>query len=127
MKQTREQKEKKLRKAADEMIEGLLAWDEENRRANLTQIEDKILELRQRVGEEMMRVVVGSQEEGQPGESPKCAQCGEEMRNKGQKERSIESRVGGLTIERGYYYCTCCKSGFFPPGPTTGVRRRGME
>ena len=38
MKQTREQKEKKLRKAADEMIEGLLAWDEENR-IGLTQNE----------------------------------------------------------------------------------------
>jgi hypothetical protein len=119
MKLTRAQKEAKLRKAADEMIATLLAWDEENSRPNLTQIEDEILELRRQMGQEMLAVVLAGQEAGQPAENPKCAQCGAEMRYKGRKERLIESRVDGVELERGYYYCVRCKSGFFPPGPAT--------
>lgn len=119
MKLTRAQKEAKLRKAADEIIEALLAWDEENRAPNLTQIEDEILTLRRQMGKEMLSVVVAGQEASQPAKNPKCPHCGAEMRNKGQKEKTVESRVGGLELERGYYYCARCQSGFFPPGPTT--------
>jgi hypothetical protein len=114
MKLTRAQKEAKLRKAAEGMIAALLAWDEENSTPNLTQIEDEILELRRQMGQEMLAVVLAGQEAGQPAQNPKCAQCGGEMRYKGRKERSIESRVDGVEVERGYYYCIRCKSGFFP-------------
>lgn len=119
MKLTRAQKEAKLRKAADEMVEALLAWDEANTAPNLTQIEDEILELRQRLGREMLSVVLAGQAMGQPVENPPCPACGTELRYKGHKARSVESRVGGLAMERGYYYCACCQSGIFPPGPAT--------
>lgn len=119
MKLTRAQKEAQLRKAADEMVKALLAWDEENSAPNLTQIEDEILALRRRMGEEMLAVVLAGQEASQPAEIPKCPHCGAEMHNKGRKEKAVESRVGGFEIERGYYYCACCKSGIFPPGPAT--------
>lgn len=118
MKLTRAQQEAKLRKATDVLIERLLAWGEENRSPNLTQIEDEVLTLRQRLGQEMVAVLVAGQEAQQPAVNPTCEKCGAEMRYKGQKERSVESRVGGLAIERGHYYCACCNSGFFPPGPT---------
>lgn len=127
MKLTRAQKEAKLRKAAEEMIEALLAWDEENSTPNLTQIEDEILALRRQMGEEMLAVVVAGQEAGQPAENPHCPHCGAEMRAKGQKEKAVESRVGGLAIARGYYYCARCKSGLFPPGPPTRVGERSLE
>jgi uncharacterized protein with PIN domain len=119
MKLTSAQKEARLRKAADEMIAAWLAWDEENCAPNLMQIEDEILELRRRMGQEMLAVVLSGQEMSQPAENPKCPRCGAEMRYKGQKEKAVESRVGGLEVERGYYYCACCGSGFFPPGPPT--------
>jgi hypothetical protein len=117
MKLTRGQKEAKLRKAADEMIEALLEWDEANQAPNLTQIEDKILELRQRMGQEMLAVEIAGQALRQPVENPSCPDCGSKMRAKGEKVRSVESRVGGLELERGHYYCARCQSGFFPPGP----------
>ena len=118
MKVTRAQKEAQLRQAAEEMIAALLAWDEQNSAPNLTQIEDEVLALRQQMGEEMLAVVLAGQEASQPAEQPTCAHCGEEMRNKGAKPKAVESRVGGVEIERGYYYCTRCKSGIFPPRPT---------
>lgn len=119
MKLTRAQKEAKLRKAAEELVDRLLEWDEENKAPNLTQIEDEVLALRQRFGQEMVAVLVAGQEAQQPAENPKCEKCGAEMRCKGRKGRAVESRVGGLEVERGYYYCACCKSGLFPPGPAT--------
>lgn len=127
MTQTRAQMEAELRKAADEMIEAFLAWGDENRAPNLSELEDVILELRRRMGEKMLGVTLAGQEMNQPAVNPKCPQCGAEMRYKGQKERMIESRVGGLELERGYYYCACCKSGFFPPGPATGAGGRAVE
>lgn len=127
MKQTRVQKETQLRKAADEMIEAFLAWDEENSAPNLTEIEEVILALRRRMGEEMLGVALGGQEQRQPVESPLCPECGAKMRTKGQKRRAVESRVGGIEMERGYYYCACCQSGIFPPGPATGVGGRAVE
>ena len=47
---------------------------------------------------------------------PDCPRCGEEMRYKGQKRDRVESRIGALEIERGYYYCPECRTGLFPPG-----------
>ena len=32
------------------------------------------------------------------------------------KGLDIESRLGLIEVERGYYSCACCHSGFFPPG-----------
>ena len=55
----------------------------------------------------------------QPVANPLCEKCGAEMRYKGFKMRAVESRAGEIAIERGYYYCTCCRSGFFPPGQAT--------
>mgnify|MGYP001156571192 FL=1 len=121
MEQTREQKKVQLQQAADALIEALLEWDEENRRPNLTQLEDEVLALRQQFGMAMAAVVLGGQSAQQPAVGEKCPQCGGELRYKGQKHKVVESRTGALDIARGYYYCARCRSGFFPPGPATGV------
>jgi hypothetical protein len=36
------------------------------------------------------------------------------MRYKREKEVDVESRVGGLKIERGYYTCAHCSESIFP-------------
>lgn len=119
MKQTRAQKKAKLQAAADALIERLLDWDEENTRPNLTAIEDEVLAIRQRFGEEMAALLVAGQEASQPVETPLCPQCGQPMRDKGRKRKTVESRLGELATVRGYYYCACCESGLFPPGRAT--------
>ncbi len=119
MKLTRTQKKAKLQAAAEKLIEELLDWDELNTRPNLTAIEDEVLKLRQQFGQEMADTVVAGQENRQPVANPVCATCGKAMRYKGGKERDVESRLGGLEVARGYYYCGSCASGSFPPGRTT--------
>jgi DNA repair exonuclease SbcCD ATPase subunit len=119
MKLTRAQKKAKLEAAAAELIEQMLDWDEKNQRPNLTQIEDEVLKLRQQFGEEMAGVMLEGQEARQPVENPLCPQCGKPMRYKGEKRKDVESRLGSMEVERGYYHCPDCASGFFPPRPTT--------
>jgi len=115
MKQTRAQKKSEMLAYSEELIEELLDWEERNPRPNLEQMEEEILKLRKRLGEEMVKVIAEGQEARQPVASPRCEQCGQAMRYKGEKKKAVESRLGTIELVRGHYYCNDCKSGLFPP------------
>ena len=115
MKRTREQIKADLMAEAVGVIEELLAWERQAGAPDLTEMEDEVLKLRQRLGQRLLEAVIEDQEARQPAQAPPCPQCGAEMRYKGRKETAIESRLGGLKVERGYYYCARCASGLFPP------------
>lgn len=80
------------------------------------QIEDVALELRGQFGRALAESAIGDQDAQQPVETPVCPTCGAELRYKGRKGLEVESRLGLLEVERGYYYCARCHSGLFPPG-----------
>jgi hypothetical protein len=86
---------------------------------NLAQIEEKVLDLRQRLSEQMSQAVIANQEAVRPVPGPACGQCGQEMRYKGLKKVQVSSWVGELGLDRGYYYCEQCRSGLFPPRSAT--------
>jgi uncharacterized protein with PIN domain len=127
MKRTREERRAALEAKAKEMIDELMKWSEETERPNLTQIEDEILELRQRLSESMLETEIEAQEKQLPVPGPKCPKCGKEMHYKGKKTRQVTSRVGETKLERGYYYCTQCKERIFPPGPATEGNGETLE
>jgi hypothetical protein len=108
-----------LMKKAEAVIDELLDWHQETEQPNLTQVEGKVLELRQRLSEQMAETVIEHQAAVRPVPGPSCAGCGAEMRYKGLKDKTVLSWVGELKLERGYYYCDQCRAGLFPPGPTT--------
>lgn len=108
-------------KQAEEMIDKLLDWADRTPEPNLTQIEDIVLKLRQELSEQMALEVIYAQEEKQPVPGPRCPICHKEMHYKGQKGVTIESWVGELSLERGYYHCPHCRVGLFPPRPAAGV------
>ncbi len=105
-----------LMKEAEKVIDELIDWSEETAEPNLTQIEGKVLKLRQRLSEKMAQKVAEGQEAVRPVPGPKCEGCGAEMRYKGMLPKTVSSWVGEVRLERGYYYCDHCKSGLFPPG-----------
>ena len=117
MKHTREQKRAAQLAQAEALIEGFLDWEEQAERPNLTQIEDVALDLRARFGRGLAESAIGDQAAQQPPAAPSCPTCGAELRYKGRKALDVESRLGLLEVERGYYYCARCHSGLFPPGP----------
>jgi hypothetical protein len=86
----------------------------------LVQIEEIVNELKFGLTGLLVESVIEVQASRQPGPGPKCEGCGREMRYKGEKERpAIVTSQGEIELERSYYYCRRCKSGFFPPGQAT--------
>ena len=116
MKRKRRESKGKLMKEAEKVIDELLAWEEEVERPNLSQIEEVVLELRERLSQKMAESVIGGQETVNPVPGPRCPECGAEMRYKGFKRKGVTSWVGQLELERAYYYCKKCRVGDFPPG-----------
>jgi hypothetical protein len=115
MRRTEEQIKAELLAEAQAVIEELVSWERQAGAPDLTTLEDKVLAVRQRLGQRLLEVLIEDQEARQPVEAPTCGTCGASMRYKGQKRTAIESRVGGIQVDRGYYYCAHCASGLFPP------------
>jgi hypothetical protein len=102
-------------------------WTADTPAPTLTQIEDIVLKLRQRLSEQMALGVIGAQAAVRPVPGPNCPTCGREMHYKDRKANTVESRVGRLPLKRGHYYCEPCKKGLFPPGSTTGSLGWALE
>ena len=81
----------------------------------MNQMEELVIGLRQWIGQKMLERLANDQGTGEPARMV-CAKCGQEMRNKGEKVKVVESRVGAVESKRDYYYCPACKRGIFPPG-----------
>ena len=127
MKRTKEEKRAALDAKAKEVIDELMKWRDETDQPDLTQIEDEILKLRERLSESMLATVIDRQESQCPVPGPVCPKCGKEMQYKGDKPRQVTSRVGEVKLERGHYYCSRCKESLFPPGSATESGGKALE
>lgn len=116
MKSKRADLKAKLMAQAEAEIETLLEWHEQTQVPTLSEIEEVVLEIRQRLSEGLALSVIEAQEQKRPVPGPACPECGREMSYKGEKGLSIETWVGELSLARGYYHCPTCKVGLFPPG-----------
>ena len=127
MKRTRAELKADLQAQADLIIDELLDWAEAIPAPTLTQIEDVILKLRKRWSEQMALKMIQAQEATRPVPGPRCLTCHGEMHYKDMKDNRVESRVGSLPLERGYYYCQTCRAGLFPPGSAIRVVGHPLE
>ena len=127
MKKRREKLKAEYMVEAEAMFDELMKWDDENFEPDLTQIEDIVLKLRKRFGEQIAQALIQMQGKRQPAEKIKCPDCGREMATKGEKSNQVETRVGAIQIERGYFYCPECKQGIFPPGSAVEYLGETME
>lgn len=125
--QSKQEQKKALLVEIEAMVDEMLEWEEKNPAPTLTEIEEVVLKLRRQVAQRVAEFLLERQEGVQPVPGPACPRCGQEMRYKGRGKVTVESRVGPLEIERGYYYCERCRSGFFPPGPTTPIEGSTLE
>jgi hypothetical protein len=61
-------------------------------------MEDKVLWLRDRLGQRMLQLMLEGQEAKQPEEAPRCPECGEPMRCRGQRASYVQTRLGTLRV-----------------------------
>ncbi len=115
MKKSREEIERELRAKAEEMIAKTLEWYEKHEAPTLSEIEKEVLRMRQVLSEEMTRILIHGQASVHPEKRPDCPECGQRLRNKGEKPKTVECLIGQVKLERACYYCPRCKTGFFPP------------
>ncbi len=87
----------------------------------LSQMEETVEALKFELTSLLVESMIEMQGEGIRGPGPKCAGCGGEMYSKGKKRRQVLTSQGEIELERSYHYCDRCRSGIFPPGPTTGA------
>ena len=127
MKRSRADLKIELMSRAAHAIDELLDWNDQTPQPNLTQIEDIILQLRKQLGEQMALAVIDNQAAKRPAPGACCPDCGCEMHYKDIKANTVDSRVGTLPLERDYYYCQTCRTGLFPPRPTTGTVGQTLE
>jgi uncharacterized protein with PIN domain len=101
---------------AVQMAQKAVAWQAAHPRATLEELEEALLQLRAEFSQQLARVLLEQREAAQPVPGPRCPQCGQEMHYKGDKPLHPPTTLGDVAFERGYYYCSECAQGVFPPG-----------
>jgi uncharacterized protein with PIN domain len=116
MEGTRQEQKETLLHEAEALIDELLEWEEGHRRPTLSEIEEMMLQLRQKLVQRMTEQAIQAHEANRPGPGPECPHCGQEMRYKGKREKQIDTLCGEVRPKRKYYTCAHCGERFFPPG-----------
>lgn len=102
----------KLLAQAEAAIDKMLSDERLNDQMTLSDIEAVVgvseADFRQRALEE----IITMQQES----AKTCPLCGTQLRNKGKRKKRVVTLRGETEIERQYYQCETCQTGYFPPG-----------
>lgn len=105
---TQDELKKRLMTEAEAVISKLV----EQGCQTLSEIEEAVVQAGLEMKAAMLNEVVGGVAEA--GGERKCAKCGGKLSDKGLRGKWVLTQAGEVRVERHYYYCDRCKTGFFP-------------
>lgn len=109
---SKEERKAQLMRAAEQLIDRMLAEEKPTNEILFEDIEQAALRVGQGLQAEIVAEATVSAEQG---EDIQCPSCGKRMAYQGLRSRQVVSEAGEVSIQRGYYYCRKCKQGSFPP------------
>lgn len=102
----------KLLAQAEAAIEAMMRDASVNPQMTLSEMERAVGEVSSQLEQGIMQELVNtSQEKG----AKLCPECGGKLRNKGKRPKRVETVRGDIEVERDYYACVGCGTGYFPP------------
>ena len=110
---TPEELKARLVAEAEAIINEIVGQDESSQPKTLDEIEQAALKAGQQIKTSVLAGLVGNAPRASVVSS--CPQCGGKLKAKGKRPKWVLTQAGEVQIERDYYYCEACKTGFFPP------------
>ena len=105
--------EVRLLTQAQTVIHKLLAQKAGRHDLSMSEMEGLVGDLEKDIGQAMMQELV---EDSQVMSSGLCPKCQGKLRYKGKKPKQMITLRGEIEVERDYYLCQACGSGYFPLG-----------
>ena len=109
---TPEELKARLLAEAEAIINEIVGQDEAHQPRTLKEIEQAALKAGQQVKASVLVGLVNNAPHMVAGDS--CPQCGGKLKGKGKRSKWVLTQAGEVQVERDYYYCEQCKTGFFP-------------
>ena len=109
---TREELKAHLLAQAEATINEIIGQYDDEHPKTLSEIEQAVIEAGQEIKAAMLKGMVEANP--RPARAVVCEACGKKMQHKGTRQKWVMTQVGEVQIEREYYYCERCGTGFFP-------------
>lgn len=109
---TPDELEARLRAEAEARIKAMVEAYRGSESKSLAEIEQAALDL----GKQMKEVALRGMVEARPDDEvlKVCPECGGCLQAKGRRRKWVYTQAGEVQVQRPYYYCEGCGTGFFP-------------
>ncbi len=94
--------------------------------ASIEEIEVAHRQMMQRLGGKLIEKIASLHRWGHDGRYQACS-CGAVARFEGYRKKTVVSMAGQARIDRAYYYCPSCRSGFAPIDKSLGLSRSQLS
>jgi hypothetical protein len=114
---SRQERKVAFMKQAEQMLEELESWYDQNPAASFEEIEIQARQARRKMMGKSLGIMINGRDVGKTTEAPRCAKCDEAMVFKDYRRKKLYGLEGETKLERAHYVCeTCEKQAIFPPG-----------
>ena len=121
---TRSEMREEFLNRAETLWEDFNKWYQDNPEATFDEMEEELGKRRRDLLGSVVELTLREGDLGAEAEAPVCRSCGKPAKFKGYPEKTFHGLELDATIPRAYYYCSTCKVGFFPPGPSSSSEGR---